>query len=222
MSGPQPVWRTIVGVVRDVRESGYEYTGKAAVYLPFEQIPGMWALPEHLVARTSVDPASLATAVRRVIAQVDPEQPVSAVATMDEIVDRSVADRRQQMTLLTAFAALALLLASLGLYGLLAYTVTQRSREIGLRMALGAGASRVVGMVVLRGIALSAAGLLLGLIASRLLAGAMSGILYGVAATDPGTYAAVSLLLCAVAAAASYLPARRAVRIDPIAVLREE
>jgi ABC-type antimicrobial peptide transport system permease subunit len=119
------------------------------------------------------------------------------------------------MTLLTAFAALALLLASLGLYGLLAYTVTQRSREIGLRMALGASASRVVSMVVFRGVALSVAGLVLGLSTAWLLAGAMSKILYGVAATDPGTYAAVALLLCAIAAAASWIPARRAVRIDP-------
>jgi ABC-type antimicrobial peptide transport system permease subunit len=141
---------------------------------------------------------------------------------MNEIVDLDVQDRRQQMTLLTAFAALALLLASLGLYGLLAYTVTQRSREIGLRMALGASAARVVAMVVLRGISLSAAGLALGLSAAWLLAGVMSKILYGVAATDPGTYAAVALLLCAIAAAASWIPARRAVRIDPIVVLREE
>jgi putative ABC transport system permease protein len=218
----QPVWRTIVGVVRDVHERGYELAMKAGVYIPFEQYQDTWALPESLLVRTSGDPASLTSAVRRMIAETDPEQPVAAVATMDEIVALDVADRRQQMTLLTAFAALALLLASLGLYGLLAYTVTQRSREIGLRMALGASASRVVSMVVLRGAALSAAGLVLGLSAAWLLAGAMSKILYGVAPTDPGTYAAVALLLCAIAAAASWIPARRAVRIDPIVVLREE
>jgi putative ABC transport system permease protein len=218
----QPVWRTIVGVVRDVHERGYELAMKAGVYIPFEQYQDTWALPESLLVRTSGDPASLTSAVRRVVAETDPEQPVAAVATMDEIVALDVADRRQQMTLLTAFAALALLLASLGLYGLLAYTVTQRSREIGLRMALGASASRVVSMVVLRGVALSAAGLVLGLSAAWLLAGAMSKILYGVAPTDPGTYVAVALLLCAIAAAASWIPARRAVRIDPIVVLREE
>jgi putative ABC transport system permease protein len=218
----QPVWRTIVGVVRDVHERGYELAMKAGVYIPFEQYQDTWALPESLLVRTSGDPASLTSAVRRVVAETDPEQPVAAVATMDEIVALDVADRRQQMTLLTAFAALALLLASLGLYGLLAYTVTQRSREIGLRMALGASASGVVSMVVLRGVALSAAGLVLGLSAAWLLAGAMSKILYGVAPTDPGTYVAVALLLCAIAAAASWIPARRAVRIDPIVVLREE
>jgi predicted permease len=218
----QPVWRTIVGVVHDVHERGYELAMKAGVYIPFAQFKDTWALPESLLVRTSGDPASLTSAVRRVIAETDPEQPVAAVATMDEIVALDVADRRQQMTLLTAFAALALLLASLGLYGLLAYTVTQRSREIGLRMALGASAGRVVAMVVLRGVALSAAGLVLGLSAAWLLAGAMSKILYGVAATDPGTYGAVALMLCAIAGAASWIPARRAVRIDPIVVLREE
>ena len=110
----QPVWRTIVGVVRDVHERGYELAMKAGVYIPFEQYQDTWALPESLLVRTTGDPASLTSAVRRVIAETDPEQPVAAVATMDEIVARDVADRRQQMTLLTAFAALALLLASLG------------------------------------------------------------------------------------------------------------
>jgi ABC-type antimicrobial peptide transport system permease subunit len=141
---------------------------------------------------------------------------------MDEILTLDVADRRQQMTLLTAFAALALLLASLGLYGLLAYTVTQRSREIGLRMALGASASRVVGMVVLRGVLLSAAGLVLGIASAWALARTMSKLLFGVAATDPATYAAVAGMLSLIAAAACWIPARRAVRIDPISVLREE
>ena len=222
LSGRPPVWRTIVGVVRDVRERGYELAMKPGVYIPYEQMKDTWALPESLVVRTMGDPASLTSAVRRVIAETDSEQPVAAVATMDEIVALDVEDRHQQMTLLTAFAALALLLASLGLYGLLAYAVSQRSREIGLRMALGASASRVVAMVVLRGVALSAAGLVLGLSAAWLLAGAMSKILYGVAATDPGTYGMVALLLCAIAAAAGWIPARRAVRIDPIVVLREE
>ncbi len=217
-----PVWRTIVGVVHDVHERGYELAMKPGIYIPFEQSKDTWALPESLVVRTGGDPSSATSAVRRVIAEADPEQPVAAIATMDEIVALDVEDRHQQMTLLTAFAALALLLASLGLYGLLSYTVTQRSREIGLRMALGASAARVVAMVVLRGVSLTAAGLALGLSAAWLLAGAMSKILYGVAATDPGTYAAVALLLCAIAAAASWMPARRAVRIDPIVVLREE
>jgi len=160
--------------------------------------------------------------VRRVIAQADVEQPVSTVTTMEEVLAEDVADRRQQMTLLTAFAALALLLASLGLYGLLSYSVSQRSREIGLRMALGASAARVVQSVVLRGVGLTVAGLMVGLLAARMLAGFLGKILYGVTAGDPGTYGVVAAVLCAIAAGASWLPARRAVRIDPIVVLREE
>jgi putative ABC transport system permease protein len=222
MSARQRVWRTIVGVVKDVHERGYELAMKPAVYFPFEQFTNTWATPETLVVRTASDPEVLTTAIRRVIASVDAEQPVAAVRTMNEILTLNVADRRQQMTLLTAFASLALLLASLGLYGLLAYTVTQRSREIGLRMALGAGASRVVGMVVLRGVTLSAAGLALGIAVAWALARTMSKLLFGVAPTDPATYAAVAALLSIIAAAACWIPARRAVRIDPISVLREE
>ena len=222
MWGRVPVWRTIVGVVKDVHERGYDLAMKPAAYFPFEQFPDTWATPESLVVRTNSDPEGLTTAIRKVIAGVDAEQPVAAVRTMDEILALNVEDRRQQMTLLTTFAALALLLASLGLYGLLAYTVTQRSREIGLRMALGASASRVVGMVVVRGVMLSAAGLALGTVSAWALARTMSKLLFGVAATDPGTYASVAGLLCAIAAAACWIPARRAVRIDPISVLREE
>ena len=123
-----PVWRTIIGVVKDVRERGYELDLKSGVYIPFPQFTETWAQPENLAVRTRGDPTSLAAAVRRVIASVDPEQPVSAVRTMDEILDRAVADRTQQMTLLGSFAGLALLLASIGLYGVLR---TQCSREAG-------------------------------------------------------------------------------------------
>jgi predicted permease len=215
-------FRTIVGVVKDVHERGYELAMKPALYLPFEQAPDTWARPETLVVRTASDPEALTAAIRLVIAGVDAEQPIAAVRTMDEILALNVEDRSQQMTLLTAFAALALLLASLGLYGLLAYTVTQRSREIGLRMALGASATRVVNLVVLRGVMLSAAGLAIGVAAAWALSRTMSKLLFGVAATDPATYAAVAGLLCLIAAAACWIPARRAVRIDPISVLREE
>jgi len=195
---------------------------KPGVYIPYEQLPDTWALPDTLVIRAAVDPTGLVPSVRRVIAQADVEQPVSTVTTMEEVLAEDVADRRQQMTLLTAFAALALLLASLGLYGLLSYSVSQRSREIGLRMALGASAARVVQSVVLRGVGLTVAGLMVGLLAARMLAGFLGKILYGVTAGDPGTYGVVAAVLCAIAAGASWLPARRAVRIDPIVVLREE
>jgi putative ABC transport system permease protein len=222
MWGRPPVYRTIVGVVRDVRERGYDLSMKPGVYIPAEQLPETWAIPDSLVLRTHGDSESLTASVRRVIASVDPEQPIAAISTMEDVVARSVADRRQQMTLLTAFAALALLLGSLGLYGLLAYTVTQRSREIGLRMAMGASASRIAAAVAMRGLTLAAIGLAIGMAVAMALARTMSGILYGVAATDATTYVSVALLLCGVAAAASWIPARRASRIDPIVVLREE
>ncbi len=222
MYGRPPVWRTIVGVVKDVRERGYEPVMKPGVYIPYEQFTDTWALPDTLILRTAGDPMALANAARRVTQQVDPEQPVTAVTTMEEMVDLDVADRQQQTTLLTIFAGLALLLASLGLYGLLAYSVTQRSREIGLRMALGASAHSVVRAVVMRGLMLAGLGLAAGFAAARVLSGTLSGILYGVATTDPATYGWVSLVLCGIVAAACWIPARRAVRIDPIAVLRDE
>ncbi|MEO8596641.1 MAG: ABC transporter permease [Candidatus Solibacter sp.] len=222
LNGREPAWRTIVGVVHDVHERGYELAMKPGVYIPFEQAKDTWALPDSLVIRTLGEPAALTSSVRRIVAQADAEQPIVAVLTMDEVLAKDVEDRHQQMTLLTAFAALALLLAALGLYGILSYAVTQRSREIGLRMALGASASRVVAAIMARGVALTAAGLLVGLAGARSLTSLMAKILYGVKATDGGTYAAVALLLCLIAACASFIPARRAVRIDPIVVLREE
>jgi predicted permease len=217
-----PVWRTIVGVVKDVRERGYELDLKTGVYIPFPQFTDTWAQPESFVLRTSVDPESIVTAARRAIASVDPEQPVSAIRTMDDILDRNVQDRTQQMTMLGAFAGLALLLASIGLYGVLSYAVQQRSREIGLRMALGATARGVVGMVVGRGLALTGAGVAIGLGAAAAATQAMKSMLFGVQALDPGTFAGVSALLCAIAALACWIPARRASRVDPIVVLRDE
>ena len=222
MGARPPLWRTIIGVVKDIRERGYELEMKPGVYIPYPQIPDTWAQPENIMVRTKSDPAALAASVRRVIAAVDPEQPVAAVRTMDEILDRDVEDRTQQMTLLSAFAALALLLASIGLYGVLSYAVTQRSREIGLRMALGASARMVVGMVIGRGLALTVAGLVIGLTLAAAATRAMKTMLYGVDSFDPGTFGGVAALLCAIAALACWVPARRASRVDPIVVLREE
>jgi putative ABC transport system permease protein len=217
-----PVWRTIVGVVKDVRERGYELDMKPGMYYPFRQFLDTWAVPDNLVIRTKGEPMALASAARRIVAEVDPEQPVSAVRTEDDIIDLDVADRQQQMTLLGAFAGLALLLASIGLYGVLSYAVTQRSREIGLRMALGATASSVVQLVVGRGLALTGVGLGIGLALSWVATRAMKNLLYGVAASDPATYAGVAALLGLISLAACWIPARRAARVDPIVVLREE
>jgi putative ABC transport system permease protein len=222
LSDRTPTWRTIIGVVKDMRERGYALDMKPGVYIPFPQILDTWAQPENLVVRTKGDPTSITGAVRRVIAAIDPEQPVAAVRTMDEILDRDVEDRTQQMTLLTAFAALALLLASIGLYGVLSYAVTQRSREIGVRIALGATSNSVLAMVVGRGLALTGVGVAAGLILAALATRAMKSLLYGVEAFDPATFAEVVALLCAIAALACWAPAWRASRVDPIVVLREE
>jgi predicted permease len=222
VSYPDPIWRTVIGVVVDVQERGYGVWMKPGVYIPASQSTELGNLADFLVVRTKNEPASVTEAVRRVIAGVDPEQPVSNVRTMNDIVDENVADRRQQMTLLAAFAGLALLLASISLYGVLSYAVTQRSREIGLRVALGASAQSVLRMVVGEGVSLTAAGLVIGLLASWAATRVLKSLLYGVSTTDPMTFAIVSSLLIMIALAACWIPARRASRVDPIVVLREE
>jgi len=219
---PVPVWRTIIGVVADVQERGYAIDMKPGVYLPYAQIQQTWATPEVLVARTKNDPLALASAARSVIAGIDPEQPISQVQTMDQIIDETLSNRERQMTLLGAFAGLALVLASIGLYGVLSYMVTQRRREIGLRMALGAGASQVVKMVVVQGLALTGIGLIIGLALAWATTRAMKNLLYGVGATDPLTYAIVAGILALIGLAACWIPARRAALLDPVVVLREE
>jgi putative ABC transport system permease protein len=221
MSGRE-VWRTIIGVVKDVRERGYELEMKPGVYIPYAQIVDTWAQPDSLVARVNGDPGAMTAAVRRVIASVDPEQPIAAVRTMEEILDLDVEDRSQQMALLGSFAALALSLATIGLYGVLSYAVSQRSREIGLRIALGASVRNVAGMIVGRGLALTGAGLAIGLAGAAAATRAMQSMLYGVEAIDPTTFAGVSALLTLIAALACWIPARRAARVDPIVTLREE
>jgi ABC-type antimicrobial peptide transport system permease subunit len=152
----------------------------------------------------------------------DPDVPVSNVQTMDDIIDLTILDRHQLMILLSAFATLALLLASVGLYGVLAYAVTQRSREIGLRMALGATYANVTALVVRHGLTLTGLGLTIGVGASFVAGRFLKTALYGVSTTDPATLAAVGAVLTVVALVACFIPARRASRVDPIAVLREE
>src|SRR5260221_12455711 len=153
---------------------------KPAVPLPIAQAPTTWAVPENLVIRTTNNPADVASAARRIIANVDPTQPISSVRTMDDIIDLDVADRHQQMLLLGGLPALALILASVGLYGVLSYAVTQRSRELGLRIALGASAGSVMRMVVGRGLALTATGLAIGLRLAWVSARTLPGLLFGV------------------------------------------
>jgi predicted permease len=207
---------TIVGVVKDVHERGYELAMKPGVYVTYSQRPN--SQPEYLVVRVNGNPEDVADPLRRIVGRVDQDQPVSAVRTMDEIVDLDVADRHQQMVLLGIFASLALLLASLGLYGVLSYSVTQRSRELGLRIALGASAGSMMRIVVARGLSLTALGLTIGVAIAWAATRAMQNLLFGVSAADPWTFTAVVALLASIALLASYLPARRASRMDPISV----
>jgi putative ABC transport system permease protein len=220
--GPDAPAMTIVGVVNDVHERGFEPAMMPGIYIPIAQAPHALSVPQNLIVRTKVDPTTLAESVRRVIGTVNPLQPVARVRTMDEWIALDVADRRQQTTLLGTFAGLALLLASIGLYGVLSYSVTRRSREIGVRMAVGATASDVTTMIVRHGLQVTAAGLTIGFALSWAAARALSKLLYGVRATDPATFASVAALLASIAVAACWIPARRASRVDPVRVLREE
>lgn len=209
----------VVGVVRDIRQERLDSVSKPEFYVSSLQA-GFH--PGALVLRTAVEPSSLASAVRQAVWSVDPEQPVIDVLTMEQILDKEVWQRRMQGSLLTVFAGLALLLAAVGLYGVLAQSVGERLPEFGLRMALGASPASLLGGVIGRGLALAATGLLVGLAGALGLSRLIAAFLFGVTATDPATYAAVAAVLLFTAAIASYLPARRAMRVDPAVALRQE
>lgn len=216
-------WVTVVGIIGDVKEMGLEAPAKAEFFFPYQQMPEtLWNMPRDLTVRTTGDPLSVVAAVRQAIWAVDPAQPISNVRTMNDIVGEEVAQRRIGMTLLAAFAALALLLSSLGIYGVLSYAVTQRTQEIGIRMALGAGRHEVLRLVMTEGLRLAGAGVAIGLGVSFALTRLMAGLLFGVSASDPATLAGVTLLLTAVALLACYVPARRATKVDPLIALRYE
>jgi putative ABC transport system permease protein len=176
----------------------------------------------NLATRTSGDPLALASAVRGEVARLDPELPVTKIRTIRQILDTSLTPRRLSMWLLTVFALAALLLAALGIYGVMAYAVARRTREIGIRMALGAQRANVLGMILGQGMKLVGFGVALGLAASLALTRLMTSLLYDVKPTDPLTYAAVALLLVSIALAANVAPARRAVSVDPTVALRHE
>lgn len=209
----------VVGVVRDIRQDGLDSAPKPEFYLSSLQA-GFH--PGALAIHTAVDPSSIAAAVRQAVWSVDPEQPVIDVLTMEQILDKEVSHRRVQGSVLTVFAGLALLLAAVGLYGVLAYSVGERQHEFGIRMALGASPASLLRGVIARGLALTAGGLVAGLAAALALSRLIAAFLFGVSATDPATYAAVAVVLLLTAALASYLPGRRAMRADPASALRQE
>jgi putative ABC transport system permease protein len=219
---PKP-WTTIVGVAGDVRQMGVDEPVKAEMYLPYQQIKDQqWFAPRDLVIRTTVEPLSIVAAVRSEIHQIDADQPIANIRTMDEVLGEETATRRLGMTLLAAFAGLALLLASLGIYGVLAYFVVQHTQEIGVRLALGAQRRDILGLVLKKGMMLALVGVVIGLGAAFALTRFMASLLYGVGAADPLTYAIITLLLTVVALCACYLPARRATKVDPMVALTYE
>ncbi|MFL6277889.1 MAG: ABC transporter permease [Blastocatellia bacterium] len=214
-------WLTIVGVVGDVKVSGLEADDQPSVYMPTFQIPRLRRNAVFIV-RTAGDPASLLAAVRRKINEVDADLPVYDLRTMNQIIAGSVAQRRFSMLLLVVFAVVAWLLAAVGLYGVVAYAVTQRTQEIGIRMALGAQPRDIAKLVIGQSLILTSVGVIGGLAASFALTRFMSSLLFGISATDPLTFTLIPLLLATVSAAACYLPARRATKVDPMVALRYE
>ena len=217
MGGPDAPWRTVVGVVGDVRHLGLDAPPEMQVYLPEPQFVDSAMV---LVVRAAADPRPLAAAVRRAVWEIDGERPVENVATMDEVMRVSLARRLLSLRLLAVFAGIAVLLAMVGVYGVLSHSVAARTREIGLRMALGATPSGIVALVVGAGARQVAAGLVLGTGLALALTRFLSGLLFGVTAQDPATYACLALLLAAVALLAAFLPARQAARLDPAAAAR--
>ena len=212
-------WLSIVGIAGDVRDTSVESDARPCVYVPYPQFPSSGMT---LVVRTAFDPKPLILAIRDEVWAVDKDQPVTDVKTMDQYVTDSVSPRRFNALLLAIFASLALVLATVGIYGVMSFSVTQRVHEIGIRVALGAQPSQVIRLVLGRGMALVLAGVAIGLAGALALTRVMTSLLYGVSATDPMTFVVVSALLAAVALLASYIPARRATKVDPMIALRCE
>ncbi len=212
-------WITIVGIVGDVRDWSWSEPRVAQLYLPDTQNASRIM---RLVVRSGDDPAQLTAAIRQVVESIDPNQPITEVSSMDELLSVVLAQRRLNMALLAFFAAIAAVLAAIGIYGVMSYAVTQRSHEIGIRMALGAESRDVLRMIVNEGMQLAGLGLLLGLIGAIVGTKYLESQLYGVKARDPLTFLCVAASLALVALAACYFPARRATKVDPLTALRYE
>jgi putative ABC transport system permease protein len=215
MIGEEPY--EIIGVVGDVRDRSIQSQPLAAMYMPTRR-----PARENVVIRTQADPSILIGAVRQEVQAIDPDQPMAAVKTMNDWVDSSVAGARYRTTLLALFAALAMVLAATGIYGVMSYSVAQRTHELGVRMALGARRADVLKLVVRQGMILTVIGVALGLAGAFALTRVMATLLFGVTAKDPVTFSVVAALLIAVAFIACFVPARRATKVDPLVALRYE
>jgi len=215
---------TVIGVVGDVKNYGLLVKPVPEMYAPYTSKdfwPDMrWNM--RLLVRSSLDDSSIAAAVRREVQEVDPAQPLYAVRTMNLVIENTVRDKSLNTTLLTVFAGVSLLLALIGVYGVMSYTVAQHTREIGIRMALGAQPRTILKLIVGRGLLLVSVGAGIGVLASFGLTRFMENMLFGVTATDPLTFAAIVGLLGLVALLACLIPAQRAMRVDPIVVLRHQ
>lgn len=212
-------WITVVGVVGHMAHEGLDAQKRVQVYFSLAQIGRPFL---GMAVRTTGDPLQAVGTVRSAMRTVDPDLPLAGIATMDHLIEQSMGGRRFAMLLLGGFAVLAMILASIGLYGVMSYTVTQRARELGVRVALGASTGEVVGLVLGQGVRLALAGVGIGLLAALLLTRVMRGMVFGVSTTDPVTFVAIPMLLVGVALVATYLPARRATAVDPIEALRAE
>jgi len=217
--GPNAPWLTIVGVVGRVKHDSLDSDPRIAFYVPHTQFPSR---AMTVIVQSGGEPTALASSVRKVVRGLDPDLPLYRVRAVDEIVDQSLSRRRFSMLLLTVFAGFALALASVGIYGVLAYLVSQGSREIGIRVALGATRGRILGLILRQGFVLAVSGVAVGLAGAFALTRFMRSLLFGIAPTDWLTFAATPALLVLVALGASYIPARRAARVDPIVTLRCE
>jgi predicted permease len=215
---PTRPWMTIVGIVKDIKSDGLDIDGVPHIYVSIYQDP--WRA-QSVVLRTSLPASALESQIRHEVQSIDPGLPVYGVSSMNDVLDASLASRRFSAQLVGGFAGLALALASVGIYGLLAYMVSQRAREIGLRMALGASRNNVLKLFLQKGVLLAGIGIVAGVIFSASTASMMASLLYGVRPHDPEVFLTVPLLLFAVAVVASYLPARRATKVDPMIALRE-
>jgi ABC-type antimicrobial peptide transport system permease subunit len=212
--------RQVVGVVADVRHLALEQASGMEMYLPMRQCNDISSV--DLVVRSSIPPGDLAAGVRAALKPIAPNLPGKDFRTLQQLVDKAVSPRRFVVLLLGGFALFALLLASLGIYGVVSYGVNQRMQEIGIRMALGASAARLQAGIIGQTLGLAAVGMLLGAVASLVLARALGGLLFGVTATDPITFLGMPVVLAVVAAIAGYVPARRASRVDPSIALRAD
>jgi putative ABC transport system permease protein len=214
-----PQWITIVGVAGDTRLYGLANPARLEVYLPLRQDASS---EMTLIVKSGTEPAALTSAIRSAIASIDKEQPIFGIATMQQLVKDSVSGRRITLILLGVFGALALVLGAIGIYGVIAYSVAQRTHEIGIRMALGARRGDVLGMVLAQGAKIAGAGVLIGIIASFGLTRLMTNLLFSVSPADPATFTAVAIVLVLAALLACYVPARRTLRVDPMNALRHE